>query len=101
MAGLIAVGGPEARGVRRAHLIADGQGAVGVQAELELGVGEDDPVGAGVIGGVLVEGQRDIADSLGQRAVADQLGGAVEVDRLVVTHLGLGRRGEQRLGQLV
>src|SRR5450755_2297293 len=100
-AGLVAVGRPETRGVRRADLVADRQPAVGVQTELELGVGEDDPVGASVVGGVLIERQRDVADALGQLAIADQLDGSLEVDRLVVADLGLGAWGEQRLGQAV
>ena len=75
--------------------------AVGVEAELELGVGEDDPALARVLGGVLVQRERDVAHALGQRPVADQLDRALEVDRLVVADVGLGARGEQRLGQAV
>ena len=56
---------------------------------------------ASVLGGVLVERHRDVAHPLGQRAIADQLHRALEVDRLVVADLGLGRGREQRLGQLV
>ena len=59
------------------------------------------PLVARVLGGVLVEGQRHVADALGQRAVADQRDRALEVDRLVVADIGLGGRGEQRLGQAV
>ena len=59
------------------------------------------PFCARVLGGVLVERQRDVAHPLGQRPIADQLHGALEVDRLVVPDVGLGRRGEQRLGQAV
>ena len=66
--------------------------AVGVEPELELRVGEDDPALTGMLGGVLVDGDRDLPHALGQRAVADQLDGAVEVDRLVVADVGLGRR---------
>src|ERR1700759_540171 len=98
-AGLVLVSGPEARGVRGADLIADGQLAVGVETELELRVGEDDPVGAGVLGPELVERDRYLAHALGERPVTDELDGALEVDGLVVSDLGLGGRGEQRLGQ--
>ena len=59
------------------------------------------PLRAGVLGGMLVEGDRHVAHALGQRAVTDQLHGALEVDRLVVADVGLGAGGEQRLGQAV
>src|SRR5580704_15457961 len=100
-AGLVFVRGPEAGGIGGADLVAERQLAVGVEPELELGVGKNDPALAGVLGGVLVDGDRDLADALGQRAVADQLGGALEVDVLVVALGGLSRRGEDRFGQPV
>src|SRR5579859_2342659 len=100
-AGRILVGGPEARGVRRAHLIAEGQGAVPVEAELELGVGQDDPPLAGVLGGELVDRDRDLAHPLGQLPVAHELGCTLEVDVLVVALERLGGGGEDRLGKPV
>src|SRR4029077_18564524 len=42
----IAVRGPEARGVRRQHLVDEGQCALLVEAEFELGVGDDDAAAA-------------------------------------------------------
>src|SRR5579884_323800 len=98
---LVLVGGPEARGVRGAYLVAERQRPVRVEPELELGVGQDDAPLAGVGGGVLVEGEGDLAHALGKRAVADQLHRPLEVDRLVVPGLGLSGGGEDRLGKLV
>ncbi len=53
------------------------------------------------VGRERVQLDRHVAHPLHQRAVADQLGGALEVDRLVVAHLGLRARREDRLGQLL
>src|SRR6185312_14382918 len=50
LAGLVAVGGPEAGGVRGQHLVAEHDLGTGVAAELELGVGEDDPALGRVLG---------------------------------------------------
>ena len=101
-AGLVGVGRPEARRVRRQHLVADDDPAVGGAAELELRVGQDDPALARVVGGERVELDRQAAQLLEQRPVAEDLGGAVEVDVLVVVaHLGLRGGREDRLGQLV
>ena len=44
-AGLVGVGRPEAGGVGRADLVAEREHAVGVEPELELRVGQDDPAG--------------------------------------------------------
>ena len=56
---------------------------------------------AGVIGGRLVDGDRDVAQPLGERAVADKRDRALEVDRLVMADVRLRARRENRLGQLV
>ncbi len=102
MPGCVAVGRPEARGVGRQHLVGEDDLGAGVAAELELGVGEDDPALGRVLGAARVDLDRDPPQLLHQRPVADDLGGAVEVDVLVVVaDLGLGRRGEDRLRQLV
>ena len=99
---LVAVGRPEARRVGRQDLVAEHDRAVGAAAELELGVGEDDPALARVLGAAPVDRDRQPAQLLQQLAVADDLGGAVEVDVLVVVaHLGLGRGREDRLRQLL
>ncbi len=77
------------------------QDAVLVQAELELGVGDDDAAGGGVFGGGGVEGDADVAH-LGGQLLADAVFHLFEGDVLVVlADVGLGGRGEQRLGQLV
>src|SRR3954467_15501755 len=81
----VAVGGPEAGGVRRQYFVADHDPArFGVAPELELGVGEDDAAPARVVGGELVEGDRAPPQLLERAAVTEHLGGAVEVDVLVV-----------------
>jgi hypothetical protein len=49
--GLVAVGRPVARRVGREHLVADDQLVLGIEAELELRVGEDHPALARVLGG--------------------------------------------------
>ena len=57
---------------------------------------------ARVGGAALVERDRQAAQLLQQLAVADDLGGAIEVHVLVVVaDLGLGRRREDRLRQLL
>jgi hypothetical protein len=101
VAGLVLVGGPEARGVRGADLIAEHERAVLVEPELELRVGEDHAALARVLGDRAVDGERGVPHPLGERAVADQLDGLLEVDRLVVALLGLRRRGVERLRKLV
>ena len=99
---LVAVGRPEAGGVGRQDLVGEDDLRAGVAAELELGVGEDDPPLGGVLGAARVDLDRDPPQLFHQRPVADDLGRAVEVDVLVVVaDLGLGRRGEDRLRQLV
>src|SRR5688572_13155481 len=102
MPGLVAVGRPEARRVGGEHLVAEHDRAVGAAAELELRVGEDDPALARVRGAQLVYGYRQPPQLLEELAVPDDLGRAIEVHVLVVVaHLGLGRRREDRLGELL
>jgi len=73
-----------------------------VAAELELGVGEDDPALGRVLGTALVDLDRDPPQLFQQRPVADDLRRPLEVDVLVVVaDIGLGRRREDRLRQLV
>src|SRR5437016_4452581 len=88
---LVLIGGPEARGIGRAHLVAERQLAIPVEPELELRVGEDDAALPGMLGSEFIHGQRDVADALSERAVADQLSSALEVDVLVVALLRLRR----------
>jgi hypothetical protein len=93
------VGGPEAGRVGGQHLVAQHEVAVD-EAELELGVGDDDAALAAPLGAPPVELQRHVAD-LGRQGLAHQVGGRRERDVLVVTLVRLGRRGEHRLGQPV
>src|ERR1700733_2296122 len=102
---LVLGGGAVARGVGGEDLVAEyqrrpGAGADGVvETQLELGVGEDYAIGAGVLGSEGVQLEGGVPDALHQRAVADQRDGALEVDRLVVADVGLGAGGEDRLRQ--
>src|SRR5437764_5480622 len=64
VAGLVAVRRPEARRVGREHLVAEDDRAVGAAAELELGVGEDDPALARMVGGRGVDREREAAELL-------------------------------------
>ncbi len=99
---LVLIFGPEPRRIGSHHLIAQHDFGPRVAAELELGVGQDDPPLGSVPGSELVQLDRDPAEFLHQGPVADQLGGLVEGDVLVVlAELGLGRRGEDRAGQAV
>ena len=61
-AGFVGGNRPEARRVRRQHLVDQHQIAGLVDAELELGVGDDDVARAGMRGGEDVERQRDAPD---------------------------------------
>src|SRR4051812_36797155 len=54
-AGLVAGGGPEARGVRGQHLVGEDDLGTGAAAELELRVGEDDPALGRVLRTALVD----------------------------------------------
>ncbi|KAG0923494.1 hypothetical protein G6F31_019482 [Rhizopus arrhizus] len=76
------------------------QRAVVVQAEFELGVGNDDALGGGELGSFSVQLERDVADALGQ-FLAHFLDHVREVDVFVVhAEFGLGGGREDGLGQL-
>ena len=99
LAGLIALGGPEAAGIRGQALV-DERELAGDHAELELGVRDDDALRAGIVGRGGVDGQRRVAQARADIG-ADDLDHALEADVLVVqAELGLGRRGEDGLGDL-
>ncbi len=92
---------PEARGIRRQHLVHHIERAVGVGAELELGVGDDDAALGGIGRGPFVDREGGVAHPLGERA-ADGRDHLVEADILVViADRRLGRGREDRLGQLL
>ena len=56
---------PEAAGVRGQHLVADHKVAVLVNAELQLGVGNDDAPAQGVVGTLLVDGDGGVPQLFG------------------------------------
>ena len=94
------VGGPEAGRVRGQHLVGQRPASVAVEAELELGVRQDDAALAGDVAGAGVDGERQLPQ-LGGDLGADLAGDLLVGDVLVVlADLGLGRRGEDRRGQL-
>ena len=71
-----------------------------VDAELELGVGDDDALRQRMVGALDVGLQCALAQLVGPHG-ADQFDHVVERDVLVVvSQFGLGGRGEQRLGEL-
>src|SRR5262249_40391166 len=58
----VRIPGPEARGVGREHLVDQDELVLCVQPEFELGVRNDDPARGGVLRGLLVEPDADVAD---------------------------------------
>src|SRR5215210_7014473 len=96
----VLVRGPEAGGVRRERLVGEDESAVGVDAELELRVGDDDAALQRMCGGELVQGERGRLD-LTEPLIAHEPGRGREVDVLVVTLLRLRGGREDRLGKPV
>ena len=93
------VSGPEARGVGCDHFVDERQPSLGVEAELELGVGDDQSARTRVLGGEGVERERSVPDLRSQR-VADQSLDLGEIDVLVMLARGrLAGGREQRLRQ--
>src|SRR5439155_12307690 len=80
---LIAVGGPEARGVGRQDLVDDDEIAVRCGPKLELRVGDDDPALRGVVAARLVQRQTGATEPLRGEA-PEALDDVVEGDVLVV-----------------
>ena len=97
---LIGILRPEARGVRREHLISQGERAID-RAEFELGIGDDDAMLGGVISCLLVDGKRCVAQSA-RILLVKHLDRALIAHVLVmIANLGLGRRRVDGLGQLL
>ena len=96
---LVAVGGPVAGGVGGQHLVDEQQlsGIHGV-AEFEFGVGQEEVLGGGVPGAVVVELQGQVPEGNGEIRT-DRFFDRPEVDVLVVPGLGLGGGSEDGLGQ--
>ncbi len=80
--GFVAGGGPVAGAVRGENFVAEGDVAVD-EAELELGVREEDAPGGGVGGGLGEDGEGEVPE-LGGGFVADGVGSLLEGDVLVV-----------------
>ena len=83
------------------HLVAERERAVRVQPELELRVGEDDAALARVLGDLRVHGHRHVAHRARPARASPTSRPSLDVDRLVVALLRLGRRREDRLRQLL
>ena len=96
---LVAGGGPETAGVGREALVDQRNLAIN-DTELELGVGDDDATGRGVLGSGLVDPEGQVANLRGD-VLAHDLAATLERNVLVVVaNLGLRGRREQRLGKL-
>ena len=108
MARLVAFQRPEAGGVGGQHLVAQHHVAGLVQAELELGVGDDDAAAEGVVGALLIEGDGVVAQlagvflALAGEVLFQHLDALLVGDVLVVVaQIGLGAGGVDGLGQLI
>ena len=96
---LVAGGGPETAGVGREALV-DQRNLTIDDTKLELGVGDDDATGRGVLGSGLVDLEGQVANLRGDVLTHD-LAATLERNVLVVVaDLGLRGRREQRLGEL-
>ena len=86
MTRLVALQRPEAGGIRGEHLIAQHHVAVLIQTKLELGVGDDDATGQGVLSALLVQGD----------GVVPQLGGVLfaVAGELLFQHLNAALVGD-------
>src|SRR3989344_2047879 len=98
--GLVAFPGPVARAVGREHFVHQHQRAIGRQAKLELGVGNDHAFGERDVGSSLVDRNAQVADAGGELK-ANHLHRALERDVFIVlARSGLGGWGVDGLGQL-
>ena len=93
----IGLGIPEARGIRGEHLIAEGNGPrVRIQAEFDLGVGQDNAAFASNRFGPGINTQSQITQLAGHLG-PDPFDDLLERDVLVMfAHLRLRRGGENR-----
>jgi hypothetical protein len=99
-AGLVLIGRPEPRAVGRQHFVDEDQLVVD-QAELELGVGNDDALARRELGAARVEVDAPLRQLFAQ--LAADAGAHVVVGNILVVQalLGFGGRCEDRAGQLV
>lgn len=91
-ADLILVSGPETTAVRREHLICQGKRAVLVNAELELGIGDDDAFCQGIVGALGVE-LETCHHELCCQGFSQHFDGFIKVDVLVMSLSCFGRGG--------
>ena len=71
------------------------------KTKLELGVRDDDPPRGGIFGGGAIDPQRQIARRPSSCRHPNFIHNTIERNVFVVSCVGLGQRGEYRLGQLV
>ncbi len=90
MAYLVGIERPEARGIRREHLIAHNNLAVLVKTELELRIRNDDALGKRIVGALLVKRDRVVAklrrvlEALARELLLEVLDGLLEGNVLIV-----------------
>ncbi len=108
MARLITVDRPEAAGVRSEHFVGDDDVALFIETELELGVGDDDALGTGVVRALVVQREGAVSQllrilfALARELLLEDFDGLFIGDVLVmVTDLRLGGRGVDGFRQLV
>ena len=108
MAGLVTFGGPETAAVGSQHLVAQNDIALFVEAELELGVGDDDAAGPCVLSALFIEGDGAVAELLGillslsGELLFQNLYALLEADVLVmIADLGLGAGSVDGLRELI
>src|SRR6185312_1800078 len=99
-AGLVDIGGPEPRTVRRYHLVDQDDAAVGRAAEFEFGVGDDDALMAGDPLAEIIDRARHALEFFGDVA-PENLADAGDRDVLVMAGFGLGGRAEDRCVKLL
>ena len=95
----VGVDRPKARGIRCKDFVGEGYARIGA-AKLELGVRDDDPFLAGIVGRFLVNAQRERAELLRELGAKDSHH-AVKGNIFVVSGFGLGRGRKDWLGELI
>ena len=99
LARFVAFERPVARRVGGEHLVGEHEVSTGVETEFELGVRKDDSAIRREVGGAGINVESVLA-KLHCQLLADLLHYLIEADVLVVIpESGLGRRGEDRVGQ--
>ncbi len=99
LANLVLVCRPVAAGVRSQHFVDEDGFAIDF-TEFELGVGEDDTLGGGVVAGLGVDVEGHVL-KVGRHLFAYDVEGLFEADVFVVAHVRLGARRVERLFELL